>query len=182
METLPQMMEGKRRFVNCCDAIGYIFEYLCCCCCDAGVGSYFGDFVGRLKTLQMLNTRINAHDNLILHLYFDSLIKLPLRIDTLDFHKISTSRPDLPDTIHQAQLVVGEYFDTIQVAPNGTSIVIVPNFHTSIQFSRHRSPVYNENNEFFRVKFISYTKWRDFRFKYAIEYSTAVNELVKGSI
>ena len=54
----------------------------------------------------MLNMRVNSHDNLILNLYYDRLIKLPLRIGTLDFYKISKDRPDLEDTILQAEEVV----------------------------------------------------------------------------
>jgi hypothetical protein len=67
------------------------------------VGWYIKDLIGQMNTLRMLNIRINSHDNLILHLYYDSLIKLPLRIGTLDFFKINKKRPDLDDTIRQAQ-------------------------------------------------------------------------------
>jgi hypothetical protein len=99
-------MEGKRKFINCWDVISYICEYLCCCCCNAEVGSYFGDFVGKLSFLKMLNLRFSSHDNLILHLYYDSIIKLPLRIDTLEFYKVTASMPDFPDAVRQSKEVV----------------------------------------------------------------------------
>ena len=95
-------MENNRRFINCCDVLSYICEYLCCCCDLGGVGSYFKDMIGHMQTFKMLMIRINSHDNLILHLYYDKLIKLPLRIGTLDFFKINMKRPDLDDTIRQA--------------------------------------------------------------------------------
>lgn len=41
-----------------------------------------------------------------MNLYYDKLIKLPLRIGTLDFYKINRDRPDLKDTIMQAKEVV----------------------------------------------------------------------------
>jgi hypothetical protein len=63
--------------------IGYLCEFICCCCCNAEVGSYFGDLLGRLNVLKMVGLRFSSHDNLILHLYYDILIKVPLRIDTL---------------------------------------------------------------------------------------------------
>jgi hypothetical protein len=68
---------------------------------------YLKDLAKRLNILKMLNVRINSHDNLILHLYYDKLIKLPIRIDTLDFHKIKREKPaPLYDTIRQAEKVV----------------------------------------------------------------------------
>lgn len=62
--------------------------------------------MSQINTLKLLNIRINSHDNLILNLYYDKLIKLPLRIGTLDFYKISKDKPDLFDTIRQANEVV----------------------------------------------------------------------------
>jgi hypothetical protein len=81
----------------------------------SGVGWYFGDLMNQRNTLKMLNIRINSHDNLILNLYYDQLIKLPIRIGTLDFFKITKDRPDLSDAIRQSAAVVGEFCNTIQL-------------------------------------------------------------------
>jgi hypothetical protein len=68
---------------------------------------YLKGLAKRLNILKMLNVRINSHDNMILHLYYDNLIKLPIRIDTLNFHKIKQEKPaTLYDTIRQAEYVV----------------------------------------------------------------------------
>ena len=99
-------MQGKRRFLNCWDALNYFCEYVCKWCCKLDVGWYFSDMIKKINTLKMLNMRVNSHDNLILNLYHHRLIKLPLRIGTLDFYKISKDRPDLEDTILQAEEVV----------------------------------------------------------------------------
>ena len=34
------------------------------------------------------STLVNSNDNFVLHWYYDKLIKLPIKLDTLDFHRI----------------------------------------------------------------------------------------------
>jgi hypothetical protein len=67
---------------------------------------------------------------------------------------------------------VRELCDTIQVDPsNPSEIYFTTPKNTSIEFYLLQSPIYNNNEPFYRIKFISYTKWRNYKYKYAIEFS-----------
>lgn len=42
----------------------------------------------------MIETRIECHDNTIMHYYNDQTIKLPISLGTLDFYKIDRNNQD----------------------------------------------------------------------------------------
>lgn len=48
----------------------------------------FKDILRRVEILNLLETRIECHDNTIMYYYKDQTIKLPIRLGTLDFYKI----------------------------------------------------------------------------------------------
>ena len=96
-------MKGKTKFVNCWDLCKYFCEWLCCCCCSfEGVGWYFSDIMSQIQLMKLINLRVESNDNFIYHIYKNFLIKLPLRIGTLEFDKITNDKPYLKDTIRQA--------------------------------------------------------------------------------
>jgi hypothetical protein len=45
-----------------------------------------GDFFNHGSLTTSLNTLINSNDNLTLKWYYDKLIRLPIKVGTLDFH------------------------------------------------------------------------------------------------
>ena len=52
----------------------------------------FKDILARTEILKLLSTRIECHDNTIMYYYYDQTIKLPIRLGTLDFHKIQEQK------------------------------------------------------------------------------------------
>jgi len=70
------------------------------------VGWYLSDLLNQVEVMKLLDLRINSNDNFIYRIYRNYLIKLPLRIGTLEFDKITEAKPYLKDTIRQGQEVV----------------------------------------------------------------------------
>ena len=50
------------------------------------------DFLALNNKLKILTTYVNSNDNLILDLYRHNLLLLPIRFNTLDFHKLGDPR------------------------------------------------------------------------------------------
>lgn len=49
---------------------------------------YLGNWLGSTTFMTTLSILSNSNDNFILKWYYDKLIRLPIKIDTLDFHEI----------------------------------------------------------------------------------------------
>ena len=58
--------------------------------------------MSQIQLMKLINLRVESNDNFIYHIYKNFLIKLPLRIGTLEFDKITNDKPYLKDTIRQA--------------------------------------------------------------------------------
>lgn len=57
--------------------------------------------------MNIMETFINCHDNLIFDLYYEDLLKMPIYLSTLDFHKI---KENLDPSIEQSYFTTEEKF------------------------------------------------------------------------
>ena len=74
------------------------------------------DIIKRTGIFKFMSTRIECHDNTIMFYYFDQTIKLPIRLGTLDFHKIQKRKIQiLMGCIYEAEFVVRGIFDNLSV-------------------------------------------------------------------
>jgi hypothetical protein len=72
------------------------------------------DILKRTELLKLLSTRIECHDNTIMYYYYDQTIKLPIRLGTLDFHKIQHDKINiLMDCVYEAEFVVRGIFGNL---------------------------------------------------------------------
>ena len=111
-------MEGRARFLGCCDLVAYLCKWACCWgCCTEGFGGYLTDWCGQMEMLKVMMVRLNAHDNLVFNLYEDGLVKLPIRVGTLDFHLINPHSPILSDTLRHDRAVVEELMGCLHYHP-----------------------------------------------------------------
>jgi hypothetical protein len=112
----------------------------------------FKDILRRVEILKMLETRIECHDNTIMHYYKDQTIKLPVRLGTLDFYKIEKSRQEyLNSCIYEAEFVVRGIFENLHVNKDRKGFTYDSKKETYLQFKTHEDKI--------SVQFPSRSKW-----------------------